>query len=201
MRSSESAITAVFSNDVPEGRYISTANWLRSAMGISFCGIVFINNTPSTTAATPRASVVFVWRKHQAIILLYDRCSTSSSEGVVWCFHFSRPDCTRMFSPCSFSRGFSGLRMNWYCRKGTNSSATSSDVNSTIEMAHGNDSRKSSGMPVTVNRMGKNVTEMASVAEKMLRKKWRELSMLASRRCRSYSACGKSCGSAPSFSR
>ena len=57
--------------------------------------------------------------------------------------------------------------MNQNCMKGTSSVATSSDVPSTIEIAHGKLSTNSFSIPVSVNRNGKNVILMASVAEKM----------------------------------
>ena len=51
--------------------------------------------------------------------------------------------------------------------KGTSSVATSNDTPNTMETAHGKLSTNSFSIPVNVNRNGKNVMLMASVAEKM----------------------------------
>ena len=66
---------------------------------------------------------------------------------------------------------FIGLRMKKNCMKGTSSVATSNEMNSTRVTAHGKLFRKSFIIPVVVNRNGKNVMLMASVAEKMDLKK------------------------------
>ena len=55
--------------------------------------------------------------------------------------------------------------------KGTTSSATKSETKSTIEMPHGKKSKKSWNIPVMVSNSGKNVMEMANVAERMDLKK------------------------------
>ena len=52
MCSKESAMAVVLSSEVPVGRYISTANWLRSAVGIIFCGRMVMSTAPANTDTT-----------------------------------------------------------------------------------------------------------------------------------------------------
>lgn len=42
-------MAVVLSSEVPVGRYISTANWLRSAVGIIFCGRMVMSTAPANT--------------------------------------------------------------------------------------------------------------------------------------------------------
>lgn len=72
--------------------------------------------------------------------------------------------------------------MNQNCMNGTSNEATSSEILKMSVMAHGKLSRKSWDIPVMINRNGKNVILMASVAEKMERKKWVLLCMEACQR-------------------
>ena len=58
MRSKLSAISEVLLNDVPIGVYISTANWLRSATGISSCGSLVISHPPNIIVPKPTAKAV-----------------------------------------------------------------------------------------------------------------------------------------------
>ncbi len=55
----------------PKGRVISTANWLRSAVGIIDCGMNLNNTTPMTTDAKPMKRVVFGQAKTRSSNLLY----------------------------------------------------------------------------------------------------------------------------------
>ena len=65
MCSKESAMTVVRSMPVPLGKLISTANWLRSAVGIRRWGSRVKMNTPAKKPATPMQMVAQGWRKHQ----------------------------------------------------------------------------------------------------------------------------------------
>lgn len=60
-----SATFAVRSMAAPDGRYISTANWLRSAVGIICCGNVSMSMMPATAVASPAATVAFGQRKQK----------------------------------------------------------------------------------------------------------------------------------------
>ena len=57
--------------------------------------------------------------------------------------------------------------MKKYCRMGSSVWAIIIEAKSTIEMAQGNESRKSWNCPVMTMRKGKKVTEIHNVAVKM----------------------------------
>ena len=153
-----SATSAVRLTDVPVGVYISTANWLRSAAGISFCGTWPIITTPAAIDTTPRPTVTLGCAKQTSKSLLYDFWRKSRKENGLL--------------PSAFVLPSIGLRMNQNCMNGTSNVATKSETISTMVTPHGNMTMKSLNIPVSVMRNGKNVTVMARVAEKMDLKKW-----------------------------
>ena len=72
--------------------------------------------------------------------------------------------------------------MNQNCMNGTSIIAMSNDTPRMMVTAQGKLVRKSRIMPVVVNKNGKNVMLMASVAEKIERRKWSVLSIDACQR-------------------
>ena len=74
------------------------------------------------------------------------------------------------------------MRINQNCMNGTSISAISSEIIRTMVTAHGKLWTKSLTMPLVVSRKGKNVTLMASVADRIERKKCSALSIEACQR-------------------
>ncbi len=135
---------------------ISTANWLRSAIGISWNGLDINIHEPTATHSTPDTIVTLGQLKHMAMTLSYNLCIETKK------LNFFLPEAT-----ASCWSLYIGVFISAYCRYGTNNSATSKDTKRIIVIPHGKSVKKSRNMPVTVNRNGKNVIEMANVAEKI----------------------------------